>query len=80
VVVISAIPFYKLKDNLEPCNALKNLIKKVPPKAVSVLAKGKKSLKTKSGFVQFTLNQYNCSVSSKKLDYWYALQYLLVDE
>ena len=47
-----------LKDNLELCNALKNLIKKVPPKAVSLLAKGKKSLKTKSGFVQFTLNQY----------------------
>ncbi|MBN1683513.1 ImmA/IrrE family metallo-endopeptidase, partial [Candidatus Bathyarchaeota archaeon] len=28
------------------------------PKAVSLFAKGKKSLKTKSGFVQFTLNQY----------------------
>ena len=46
-------------DDLELCNALKNLIKRVPPKAVSLLAKGKESLKTKSGFVQFTLNQYN---------------------
>jgi hypothetical protein len=50
--------FTSFTDNLELCNALKNLIKKVPPKAVSLLAKGKKSLKTKSGFVQFTLNQY----------------------
>jgi hypothetical protein len=46
------------KDNSELCHALKNLIKKVQPKAVSLFAKGKKSLKTKSGFVQFTLNQY----------------------
>ena len=51
--------FTSFTDNLELCNALKNLIKKVPPKAVSLLAKGKKSLKTKSGFVQFTLNQYS---------------------
>ena len=48
------------KDNSELCYALKKPDKKAPPKAVSLLAKGKKSLKTKSGFVQFTLNQYNC--------------------
>ena len=51
--------FTSFNDNLEHCNALKSLIKRVPQKAVSLLAKGKKSLKTKSGFVQFTLNQYN---------------------
>jgi len=50
--------FTSFIDNLKLCNAFKNLIKKVPPKAASLLAKGKKSLKTKSGFVQFTLNQY----------------------
>ena len=38
--------FTSFADNLELCNALKNLIKRVPPKAVSLLAKGKKSLKT----------------------------------
>ena len=34
------------KDNSELCNALKNLIKRVPPKAVSLFAEGKKSLLT----------------------------------
>lgn len=58
-----------LKDNLELCNALKNLIKRVPPKAASLLAKGKKSLKTKSGFVQFTLNQYKLSRHLSRLGY-----------
>jgi len=38
--------FMSFSDNLELCNALKNLMKKVPPKAVSLLAKGKKSLLT----------------------------------
>jgi hypothetical protein len=46
-------------------NRPKKLIKKVQPKAVSLFAKGKKSLKTKSGFVQFTLNQYITSPYSK---------------
>ena len=38
--------FTSFTDNLELCNALKNLIKRVPPKAASLLAKGKKSLLT----------------------------------
>ena len=39
--------FTSFTDNLELCHALKNLIKRVPPKAASLLAKSKKSLKTK---------------------------------
>jgi hypothetical protein len=35
------------KDNSELCNALKNLIKRVPPKAASVFAEGKRSLLAK---------------------------------
>ena len=54
--------FKNHKNNSEFCNALKNLIKRVPPKAVSLLAKGKQSLKAKSGFVQFTLNQYSGTI------------------
>jgi hypothetical protein len=50
--------FKSFKDNLELCNALKKPNKTAPPKAASLRAKGKKSLKTKSGFVQLTLNQY----------------------
>ena len=34
------------KDNSELCNASKNLIKRVPPKAVSLFTEGKKSLLT----------------------------------
>ena len=34
------------QDNSEPCNALKKPNKKSPPKAVSLFAKGTKSLKT----------------------------------
>ena len=37
---------FMTKNNSEHCNALKNLIKRVPPKAASLLAKGKKSLLT----------------------------------
>lgn len=37
--------FTSFSDNLEHCNALKNLIKKVLSKAASLLAKGKKCLK-----------------------------------
>ena len=65
--------FTSFTDNLELCNALKNLIKKVPSKAASLLAKGKKSLKTKSGFVQFTLNQYNITaVPQNNLAHFYV--------
>ncbi len=38
--------FTSFSDNLELCNALKNLIIRVTPKAASLLAKGKKSLLT----------------------------------
>ena len=36
--------FMSRKDNSELCNALKNLIKMVPPKAGSIPAEGRKSL------------------------------------
>ncbi len=38
--------FTSFSDNSEPCYASKNLIKTVPPKAVSVSAEGRKSLLT----------------------------------
>jgi len=39
--------FKNHKDNSELCNALKNLIKRVPPEAAALFAEGKKSLFTK---------------------------------
>ena len=44
---------FMTKNNSELCNALKNLIKKAPPKAASVPAEGRKSLKTKKWICPF---------------------------
>ena len=61
--LITAIS-YDLQRQFRALQCLKKPNKKAPPKAVSLLAKGKKSLKTKSGFVQFTLNQYSYLISN----------------
>ena len=55
--LITAIS-YNLQRQFRALQCLKKPNKTAPPKAASVSAKSRKSLKTKSGFVQFTLNQY----------------------
>ena len=55
----SAIPFYNSQRQFRALKCLRKPNKRVSPKAASLFAEGKKSLKTKSRFVQFTLNQYN---------------------
>jgi len=46
-------------DNSELCNALKNLIKESRQRRLHYLPKARKVSLQKSGFVQFTLNQYS---------------------
>ncbi len=51
--------FTNTKDNSELCNASKNLIKESRQRRLHYLPKAEKVSKQKSGFVHFTLNQYN---------------------
>ena len=44
---------FMTKNNSELCNASKNLIKRVPPKAAALFAEGKKSLFTKKWICPF---------------------------